>query len=205
MFSYIEGVVEEVLPEKGALVIDHNGMGFLIYVPERIFSEVHVNGAPVRIYTYFQVSENAMALYGFLSREERSLFELLITVNGVGPKAGVSILGTLSPDDLRYAILSDDEKSISKAPGVGAKTAKRIILDLKDKIDMSFISGGTTTGNDLSDPAALLEGDVFNEALMALIALGYSRSDAYKALGKLDVAAYDSTESLLKDALRQMM
>ena len=134
MFAYIEGTIEEITAES--VVLDHEGIGYQIYLPisdlERLVRGTH----NVRIYTHFQVSENGVALFGFLSKEEKETFELLLTVNGVGPKAGLAVMGSLTFDELRFAILSEDAKTIAKAPGIGPKSAKRIILDLKDKIDM---------------------------------------------------------------------
>lgn len=126
------------LTEKNidSIVVEAAGVGYLIYIPTQYFDMLPDEGDDVKIYTYLCVREDAMILYGFLSKDDLEIFKLLITVSGIGPKGGLAILSTLSADDLRFAILSGDSKAISKAPGIGAKTAQRVILDLKDKLSL---------------------------------------------------------------------
>lgn len=126
------------LAEKNidSIVVEAAGVGYLIYIPTQYFDMLPDEGEDVKIYTYLCVREDAMILYGFLSKDDLEIFKLLITVSGIGPKGGLAILSTLSADDLRFAILSGDSKAISKAPGIGAKTAQRVILDLKDKLSL---------------------------------------------------------------------
>lgn len=119
-----------------SIVVEAAGVGYLIYIPTQYFDMLPDEGEDVKIYTYLCVREDAMILYGFLSKDDLEIFKLLITVSGIGPKGGLAILSTLSADDLRFAILSGDSKAISKAPGIGAKTAQRVILDLKDKLSL---------------------------------------------------------------------
>ena len=135
MYAYIEGTIAFL--EEDRVVLDAGGIGYEIMVGQRDLVAMDAVGSRTRLYTYFQVSENGIGLYGFLQYEDKKFFEKLISVNGVGPKAGLAILGTLSVSDLKFAILGEDEKAITKAPGVGPKLAKRIILDLKDKVDLA--------------------------------------------------------------------
>jgi Holliday junction DNA helicase RuvA len=156
-------------------------------------------GSRTRLYTYFQVSENGIGLYGFLQYEDKKFFEKLISVNGVGPKAGLAILGTLSVSDLKFAILGEDEKAITKAPGVGPKLAKRIILDLKDKVDLAEAYEDRMNGGNNDHITS-----VKNDVMMALTALGYSSSDALKALSLVEITEDITEEELLKATLRKM-
>ena len=127
-----------------------------------------------------------MILYGFLSKDDLEIFKLLITVSGIGPKGGLAILSTLSADDLRFAILSGDSKAISKAPGIGAKTAQRVILDLKDKLSLED-AFEKKLENQASGAAVSMNSSVKNDAVMALNALGYSSTESLKAVSKVDI------------------
>ena len=133
MYAYISGKLEGVAED--AVIIDNHGIGYQILVPSSTLDRLPSVGGEVKVYTYLQVREDAMVLFGFLTKEELELFKRLITVTGIGPKGALAILGTLSVDDLRFAILSGDAKAIAAAPGIGVKTAQRVILDLKDRMD----------------------------------------------------------------------
>lgn len=133
MYAYIK---ESLQKNIDSIVVEAAGVGYLIYIPTQYFDMLPDEGEDVKIYTYLCVREDAMILYGFLSKDDLEIFKLLITVSGIGPKGGLAILSTLPADDLRFAILSGDSKAISKAPGIGAKTAQRVILDLKDKLSL---------------------------------------------------------------------
>ena len=174
MISYISGVVEEI--EKDKVVVDNNGIGYGIFASQSTLEQIGI-GEQVKIYTYFSVREDAMQLYGFLSRQELQLFKLLIGVSGVGPKGGLAILSTCPGDSLSMAVLADDAKAISKAPGIGAKTAQKIIIELKDKIDIEDMIAGET----ISKPMTKASG-VVGDAVEALTALGYSQTMAYQAI-----------------------
>lgn len=132
MISYIRGPLEE--KREDSVVVEAGNIGYRIFIPSSVLGELPGLGEEVKIYTYFSVREDGMSLYGFLSKQDLEMFRQLIGVNGVGPKSALGILSALKPDVLRMAVLSGDAKAISKAPGVGAKTAQRIILDLKDKV-----------------------------------------------------------------------
>lgn len=132
MIRYIKGTLEMI--EEDAVVLDNHGIGYRILVSGALMDRLPGIGGEMKIYTYMNVREDAMQLFGFESMDELGMFCQLITVSGIGPKAGLSILGTLSADDIRFAVLADDAATIAKAPGIGAKTAKKLIVELKDKI-----------------------------------------------------------------------
>ena len=156
-------------------------------------------GQMARIYTYTSVREDAFWLYGFTSKDELNLFKLLITVSGIGPKGAMGILSVMDVDTLRLAILSQDTKMIAKAPGVGAKSASRIVLELKDKIKPEDV-----IGKPLEDEESSVLSTLRQEATEALVSLGYTVSDAYKVLQKLDITEDTRVEDVIKMALRQI-
>lgn len=204
MYAYIEGTLESV--DEDSVIIDNHGIGYEIFLPTGDLSRLPARGETVRIYTYFQAGENGVALYGFLSREEKQTFTLLLGVNGVGPRAALSILGTISAEDLKFAILSDDSKAISQAPGVGPKTAKRIILDLKDKLDIvEEVGVRLENGSGMSD--VQLQPSVKNDAVAALTALGYNGADALNAIKRIGAEDIESltVEEVLKLALKELI
>lgn len=196
MYAYIEGEITYITDEVA--VVDVGGIGYEIHIGTRDAVTLGV-GNRRRFYTYFQVSENGIGLYGFLTMEEKEFFEKLIGVSGVGPKAAIAILGCNSLSDLKFAILGDDEKAITKAPGVGPKIAKRIILDLKDKISLSDSFEERLTSSEESAMAS-----VKNDVLMAMTALGYGSSEALKAMSLVEMTEDMTEEQLLKETLRMM-
>ena len=206
MIAYVNGILENL--EEGNAVIDVNGIGYNVNISGSTMDRMPGIGEMVKLYTYTTVKEDAFTLFGFLSRDELNLFKLLITVNGIGPKGRLAILSVMTPDDLRFAILAGDSKSLSKAPGIGKKTAERITLELRDKLKLSEdeLLGGTSAGASDIGP---MDGDssARDEAVAALVALGYNSSDAMKAVRKVlasDKAAAEDTEILLKLALKEM-
>lgn len=198
MIAYMTGTVAEV--NADGIVLDHNGCGYEIGVPASDLNELHTH-TDVKIYTYLSVKEDGIALFGFLSKDELELFKMLIQVNGIGPRGAVAILGTLNAEELRFAIAAGDDKAIAKAPGIGKKTAQRIILDLKDKIDYeAAITGGgvkqeTGAGTDASDARG--------EAILALEALGYTSSEALRSLRDVDTKDMD-TEQIIRAGLKNL-
>ena len=205
LFAYVNGILESV--EEGVAVVDVNGFGVNVYISGSTMDRLPGIGEAIKLYTYTNVKEDAFNLFGFLSKDELSLFKMLITINGIGPKGGLSIMSVMAPDDLRFAIIAGDTKSISSAPGIGKKTAERIVLELKDKIkvsedDMLGGSDASLTGapSDEAFPAR-------DEAVEALVALGYNSAAAMKAVRKVlstKPEAADDTEMLLKLALKEM-
>ena len=206
MISYIKGALGAV--EDDVIVVETGGIGLAVHVPLSLLEELPALGEEVTVYTYFQVREDAMTLYGFLHRQDREMFKQLIGVNGIGPKGALGILSVMRPDDLRIAIVSGDAKAISKAPGIGAKTAQRLILDLKDKVDleevmMSSFGGGKENSSDAGASAAGMAASA-KEAVEALTALGYTGMEASKAVKKVEITENMSVEDILKASLKHL-
>ncbi len=202
MIAYLKGEIIDIREDN--LILEVNNIGYNIRISAGTAGLLPGIGETVKIYTYTYVREDAFWLYGFLTRDDLEIFRRLITVNGIGPKGGLAVLSVMSADDLRFAILSGDAKAIAKAPGIGAKTAERIILDLRDKvsIDESFVGRqmdvqGTSVKNGNI-------GRVRNEAAEALAALGYSPSEALKAVKQVQISEDMDTEDVLKLALKTM-
>ena len=202
MISYVKGTLTEKMEDS--VIVEAGGIGYQVFVPVSVVSELPKIGEIVKIYTYFCVREDSMSLYGFLSRGDMEMFRQLIGVNGVGPKSALGILSALKPDVLRLAVISGDVKALSKAPGVGSKTAQRIILDLKDKVHAEDILEGV---GENSAAAVELSGvnAVGKEAVDALTALGYSASEAAGAVRKAAVTDSMTSEDVLKAALKHLI
>lgn len=203
MFSYIKGPLVEV--REGGIVVEAGGIGWNILVPLSVLDRLPRIGEELKIYTSFQVREDAMTLYGFFNSQDRKMFNQLLGVNGIGPKAALGILSALQPDDLRMAILSEDAKAIARAPGIGPKTAKRVILDLKDRIRMEDVLP-SAFGAEM-EPAETagsgMEG-TGREAIEALVALGYSLTEASRAVRKIEIAEDMTVEAVLKASLKYL-
>ena len=175
MIGYVKGILEEA--DDQCIIVDNHGIGYRIFVPGSVFSGAIPIGQEVKIYTYLNVKEDAMQLYGFATRDDLRVFKLLLGVNGIGPKAGLGILSALSADDLRFAVLAEDAKAISAAPGIGLKTARKLILELKDKFSLedafelksAHEAALGTAGNSEYE-------DKKSETVQALAALGYLSS-----------------------------
>jgi Holliday junction DNA helicase RuvA len=203
MIRYIKGTLE--LVEDNALVVDNNGIGYRILVSGAMLEHLPSLGSQVTIYTYLNVREDAMQLYGFESLDDLEVFGQLITVSGIGPKGGLSILSVLTADDIRFAVMAEDDKTIAKAPGIGAKTARKLILELKDKLSIKEVVETALEhgGSGMTNNTGAQSGSV-SEAVEALVALGYSGTDAMKAVRQVEDGADMSTEELLKQALKHM-
>ena len=205
MISYIKGPLTAV--EEDVIVVEAGGVGMGIHVPLSVLDRLPGIGREVTVYTYFQVREDAMSLYGFLNRQDREMFRQLIGVNGVGPKAALGILSVMTPDDLRMAIVTGDAKAISRAPGIGPKTAQRLILDLKDKVSMEEVLGNLALPYDQGAavaPGIAGMGEAAKEAVQALVALGYSNVEANKAVKQVEVTETMTAEDVLKASLRYL-
>lgn len=195
MIGFLRGEIAD-LTEQIA-VIDVQGVGYEVWISKKTMAALPQVGSQAKLYTYFHVREDTMRLYGFLTKDDLDFYKQLIGVNGIGPKGALGILEGMTTDDLRLAILSGDVKAISKAPGIGTKTAQRLIFDLKDKISIRDREGETSE--------FLKEGEgACNEAAQALIALGYSQSEAIKAVQRVKEKETMSTNEILKAALKQM-
>ena len=203
MISFIEGELAEKYPD--GIVVSCGGVGYFIGVPVSLIGALPQVGTRVKIHTYLHVREDAMQLYGFASRKDLELFKLLINVSGIGPKGALSILGSMTPEQLRMAIVANDAKVIAKSPGIGAKTAQKIILELSDKVNIedmidlgdspAFSAGGGTAGT-LSGVAA--------DVMQALVSLGYTNSQALAAVSAVSEEDAKDESTMLKVALKNI-
>ena len=202
MIAYLKGTVAEISQEN--LVLDVRDIGYNVKISGRTLGRLPGTGETLKIYTYTYVREDAFQLYGFLTKDELSLFQKLITVNGIGPKGALAILSVMDADELRLAILASDSKAIAKAPGVGAKTAQRVILDLKDKVSLedTFVSreAESYAQNGQAEQGQL--GIARSEAVEALTALGYGASEALHAIKQIELKEGMDAEAVLKAALK---
>ncbi len=200
MFYYVNGVVAHIAPYLA--VIDCGGVGYACRTTNNTLSALTV-GKPAKLYTFLNVREDAMELYGFASEEELNCFQMLIGVSGVGPKAALSILSSAAPDRLALAIITGDEKALTSAPGVGKKLAQRIILELKDKLSKGQLgtAGGEAYGG---AGVTIIPENKLSEASAALAVLGYSGSEIGAALKGIDLDAYP-LEQIIKLALKKMV
>ena len=201
MFSYIKGTLE--YKGEDYIVIENGNIGYEIKTSGSVINRLSQMHERVTVYTYLYVREDEMTLYGFLKKDELSIFKLLIGISGVGPKAALSVLTALNAEELHMAVLSEDSKSISKANGIGSKTAQRIIIELKDKLKLEDIYGelpfespdANVTDSDM---------DAVKEAAMALTSLGYSNAEALRAIKKVENYKEMNVEELLKAALKRV-
>lgn len=201
MISYVRG--ELVSLEKDKAIVDVQGVGYGIFMPERSMGMLPGVGSEVKIHTYLHVREEAMQLFGFLTRDDLEVFRLLIGVSGIGPKGGLGILSQLSADDLRFAVLAGDVKAISAAPGIGKKTAEKLIIELKDKLNLHEVLNRTVE-EAATVPADASYSGAQTEAVQALVALGYGSTESLRAVKK--VKQEDATtEELLKEALKYLL
>ena len=203
MIGYIRGILEEA--DEQSVIIDNHGIGYRIFVPSSSFSGALPIGKEVKIYTYLSVKEDAMQLYGFLTRDDLRMFRMLLGVNGIGPKAGLGILSALTADELRFAVLADDAASIAKAPGIGKKTAQKLILELKDKLNLEDAFEQKLANQAAKDISAADAGSQVQEAVQALTALGYPGTEALRAVKKVEGAESMTVEEILKAALKKMI
>ena len=198
MFYHIEGTVTEL--EPNLVVLDCGGVGYALNATMNTVSYIHM-GDKVKLYVAEAIGENNFDLYGFYTKGEKRCFELLVAVSGIGPKAALSILSYSTPETLALAIMNDDVKALTVAPGVGKKIAQRVILELKDKMSKE------TAGQEIKLPAAVPvtgQNDTMNDAMAALAVLGYSSAEIAPALKKIDVSGM-SAEEIIKAVLKQMV
>lgn len=200
MIAFLKGKIVDIYENR--VVMEVGGIGYNVFVTGRDAQNYLRTGIVTTLYTYLQVREDAMQLYGFGTKDDLEVFRLLLGVNGVGPKAALGILTALTANDLKFAVLSQDAKAIAKAPGIGSKTAQKMILELKDKFRLE-----DAFEEKLESRESLhVSGDlIVNEAVEALAALGYSASEALKAVRAAAAEGGEmTTEELLKAALRKM-
>ena len=196
MIGFVEGIIEYIDVDK--IVVNNNGVGYNVFMPASQIDTLNEDET-VRVFTYLNVREDAMQLFGFLTRDDLEVFKLLITVNGIGPKGGLAVLSTITTDDLRVAVISEDAKAISKAPGIGAKTAQKVIIELKDKLNLEDVLEPKLDAN-----FQVNDNNSMSEAVMALVALGYSQADAYGAVKSIDNIEELDVENVIKMALKKI-
>lgn len=203
MITYLKGEVAAV--SENRLVLEVNQVGYQIFISTRDAAAMPPVGEKVKIHTYLSVREDALQLFGFLSEDDLEVYRLLLGVNGIGPKAGLGVLSALSADDLRFAVLSDDVKTISRAPGIGSKTAQKLILELKDKLNLEDALEKKLQNGEKAAAAAGLTEEGKSQAIQALVALGYSNSEALRAVKNVEITEGMDTETILKLALKKML
>ena len=193
MISYIKGELAEILPD--VIVVEANGIGYNIYVPGSVLGELPSVGSEVKIYTYMNVKEDECSLFGFLTRDDLSMFKMLICVNGIGPA-----------DDLRFAVLADDVAAIKALPGIGPKTAQKIIIELKDKLKLDEVFESALSKNKKADNNSNVSNVMMirNDAVEALVSLGYSSKDALVAVKEVEDIENKDSETVLKEALKKL-
>lgn len=195
MYAYIKGSLE--VKTRGYVVIEANGVGYKIFMSETGIDKLGEIGETVKIHTFMRVREDDISLYGFNTNEELRMFELLISVSGIGAKSAITILSNISPSSFIYAIVSDDVDKLKKLPGIGGKTAQRIILELKDKLKTENTIGEESV-NEINKQ--IKNNDNVMEAMSALQVLGYSRKEIENALNKFEVDEL-AIEEIIKKAL----
>ena len=202
MIGYVKGQLSEI--EEGCITVETGGLGIRIQVGAALIGRMPAIGSEVKIYTYTYVKEDAFNLFGFGTKEELELFKKVITVSGIGPKGGLALLSVLEPSELRFAIYSADIKTISKVPGIGKKTAERLILELKDKVPLDMPSGDAGIRLiDNSTPEDLMNNQ--KDAVEALVALGYSPTESARAVRECKPDEGMSADEILKKSLRFLL
>lgn len=200
MIGFVNGEIEDIYEDR--VLLDCGFMGYNVFVPGNTLGQLRV-GEEIKLYTYLSVREDAMQLFGFASKDELKIFKLLITVNGIGPKGALAILTIMSPNELRYAVATDDSKLISKAQGVGAKTAQKVIIELKDKLDIDTIDIDANI-NSVQATVNSMNVQNANDAVEVLVTLGYSMSAAKKAVSESNITDDMSAEDIIKIALKNI-
>ena len=203
MISYIRGELAVVTEDKA--IIDVGGVGYGVFMPKQSLAMLPAIGNEVKVHTYLNVKEDTMQLYGFLTRDDLKVFKLLIGVNGIGPKGGLAILSVLTPDDLRFAVMANDVKAISSAPGIGKKTAEKIILELRDKLSIEDALDHAVSKDTVVSGGVDNHHEVMSEAVQALVALGYGNTESLKAVKQVDITDNMGANEILKQALKHMI
>ena len=193
MYLYIKGSLE--VKTKGYIVVECNGIGYKIFMSDKSLNEVGNIGDKVKVYTHYYVREDEISLYGFKTDEELRMFELLLSVSGIGARSAITMLSNIEPSEFAFAVISDDVDRMTKIPGIGKKTAQRIILELKDKLKSEEIERNK---EEIEKEIKEVEG--LNEAISALQVLGYSRREIDLAFEKADLSGL-STEDIIKKGL----
>jgi len=198
MYAYLKGSLE--IKTKSYVVIDVLGVGYKVFMSENAIEEIGEKGETVKVYTYLKVREDDMSLYGFNTNEELRMFELLLSVSGIGAKSAISILSNITPSSFALAVITDDIDKIKKLPGIGPKSAQRIILELKDKIKTEET---VVESKDEGIKTAIIENDKFDEVIAALQVLGYGRKEIEKVLSEIEDDSL-SVEDIIRLALKML-
>ena len=196
MYAYIKGSLEE--KTNTFIVVENNGIGYKIFMSESAIQKLGEKGEKIKIHTYYYVKEDNISLYGFLTNEELKMFELLLTVSGIGAKSAIVILSNITPSSFALAVITDDVAKIKQIPGIGPKTAQRIILELKDKLKTSEAVEVKSEQVQVHDNKENIE-----EAISALIILGYSKKEIEKSLEKVNLKNM-TTEEIIRIGLKYL-
>ncbi|MBQ4057388.1 MAG: Holliday junction branch migration protein RuvA [Lachnospiraceae bacterium] len=202
MIGYIKGTIEGIMQD--GILLENNGIGYRILTSGMVLDRIGNMHQDTMLFTYLHVREDEMTLFGFPTTEELDTFKLLLGVNGIGPKAALSILSVLTVRDLSLAIMAGDVKAITKANGIGAKGANRVIMELKDKMSFDDMFGMEDGYNDTSEIRAVHNSNNVEDTVLALVSLGYSEFEAVKAIKQIPDADRMESEELLKAALKKM-
>ena len=197
MYAHIQGIVADKSPD--ALVIDAGGVGYLLMASANTIAAAPAVGGTMKCYTYLSVREDAMDLFGFATQEEKKMFEKLRGVSSVGPRTALAVLSTLSVRDLSLALVTGDTAALTRVPGIGKKTAQRLVLELRDKVDNEELVGAPGVSASLAKG-----GGAVGDAIEAMIALGYAPSEAAKAVASVQDKA-DTSDELIRLALKGMV
>jgi Holliday junction DNA helicase RuvA len=200
MISFLKGELAEI--KDNYVILEVNNIGYEVSLPVSSIMELPSKGSSIKLFTYLHVREDAIGLFGFLTKDDLEMFKLLITVNGIGPKGALGILSGITADEIRFAVLAEDAKTIAKAPGIGNKTASKLILELKDKFKLE-----NAFELKLMNQAGSKSSGIFSkreEAIQALTVLGYSATDALKIVNQIDITEEMSSETILKLCLKKM-
>lgn len=201
MIAYLKGELAE--KRESYIVIEVGGIGYEVSLPSSAIMELPSTGNTIKINTYMHVREDAMSLFGFLTKDDLDMFKLLITVNGIGPKGALGLLSAITADDIRFAVLAEDVKMITKAPGIGNKTASKLILELKDKVKLeNAFEQKLINQSENKEGSGLLAKK--EEAIQALTVLGYSSTDALKIINQLEISEEMTAEDILKQSLKRL-
>ncbi len=202
MYAYVKGIVADI--EADNCVIDVNDIGYNVQISGQTAAKLPGIGERVKLYTYTNVKEDALQLFGFLTKADLDMFKKCITVNGIGPKGALALLSVLDADELRYAIISQDVKAISKAPGIGKRTAERLVLELKDKLSIDDAMINREIADYQGGGASIVDNPQKQEAVEALVSLGYGQTESLKAVNAVEGAENMDAGALLKAALKKM-
>ena len=203
MIAYLKGTLVEI--GNDSIIVEVNNIGYQVKVSLRVIEGMPVPGKEIKIHTYTYVREDVIALYGFLTKDDLDMFLLLLGVNGVGPKGALGILSVFTAQELKLAIIAKDAKSIAKAPGIGAKTAQRMLIDLKDKVSAEDTLERMGTDAASLQTASLADhAGARSDAIEALTALGYSPSDSVRAVNAVTITEDMDSEAILKAALKHI-